>query len=267
MITGTPTAAPVAVFGTSSTGVKIVANDGDSINTEVGDWATGAFNSVAYTNVVYGDADGAVAFGNRALNAAGYSSVRTAIPGTKASQVTSYGGDNHRALIRRYASATLTNHLHNDEGVQASGAAMITVMQAYNNHLRAGMLSGSAKRVVNMSGTPATTSSNVTLASLTYSGTTATATTTSAHNLSTGAYVVIAGATPSGFNTGVARRADYRHQRHHLHLHGRVRPGLALPARSPTTIFSRPTRTRSRRTRRRPTAIPAGGSTRCGRPT
>ena len=204
MITGTQTAAPVAVFGTSATGVKVVDNDGDSINTEVGDWATGTFNGVAFTNSVFGDADGAVAFGNRALNAAGYSSVRTAIPGTKASQVTSYGGDNHRALIRRYASATLTNHLHNDEGVQASGAAMITVMQAYNNHLRAGMLSGSAKRVVNMSGTPATTSSSVALASLTYSGTTATATTTAAHNLSTGAYVVIAGATPSGFNTGVA---------------------------------------------------------------
>lgn len=149
---GGPIAGVAAVFGQGPASARVAAVDGDSIVAEVGDWTS--------ASQPYGDADGALAFANRALNAAGYSSVRTAVPGTKASQVNTYGGDALRQLVRRFASAVLCNHLHNDEGVQASGAAFIAAMQSYNRRLRQGLLAGSAKRVVNMSGTPATTSTD-----------------------------------------------------------------------------------------------------------
>ena len=128
---------------TGLSGQKVVGTAGDSIITETGDLIVG-------TTTIDGDGDGCLAFANRALNAAGYSWVRTSVPGTKASTVFTYGGHAQRLLSLRYCSTVISNMGHNDRGLAWAGAApsgFLALHRWYWNQLRAACLGGSGRIV------------------------------------------------------------------------------------------------------------------------
>jgi hypothetical protein len=154
-VTGTIMATPVAVFGTNAAGVKTGATAGDSLEAETGDFATG-------TTTLTGDADGCLAFANRALNLGGYSWVRTCIPGTRATIEQLYGGNAIRHLMMRYATWTVTDMGHNDRGMPwlgAVGTGYHATYQWYWNSLRGAMLGGTG-RVISTDLLPKTTSTD-----------------------------------------------------------------------------------------------------------
>jgi hypothetical protein len=135
---------PVNIWMTGLSGQKVVGTAGDSIITETGDLIVG-------TTILDGDGDGCLAFANRALNMAGYSWVRTAIPGTKASTAFTYGGQAQRLLSLRYCSAVITNMGHNDRGLAWAGAApsgFLALHRWYWNQLRAACLTGPSTRII-----------------------------------------------------------------------------------------------------------------------
>jgi hypothetical protein len=135
---------PINVFMTGLPGQKVVGVAGDSIITETGDLIVG-------TTTLDGDGDGCLAFANRALNMAGYSWVRTSIPGTKASTAFTYGGQAQRLLSLRYCSAVITNMGHNDRGLAWAGAApsgFLALHRWYWQQLRAACLTGQSTRVI-----------------------------------------------------------------------------------------------------------------------
>jgi len=146
---------PVNVWMTGAAGQKVAAIAGDSIITETGDVAVG-------TTTFEGDGDGCLAFANRALNAAGYSWVRTSVPGTKASNINQYGGHAQRLLSLRFASAVITNMGNNDRGLAWAGAAptgFLATHRWYWQQLRAACLSGKG-RVIQCTYSPKTTSTD-----------------------------------------------------------------------------------------------------------
>lgn len=153
--TGATTASPVAVFGISAAGAKTGATAGDSLECETGDFATG-------TTTLTGDADGCIAFANRALNGGGYSWVRTCIPGSRATTEYTYGGNAIRHLVIRYASWVISDMGHNDRGLTFAGVAGTgykATYQWYWNSLRAAMKGGTG-RVIATDLLPKTTSTD-----------------------------------------------------------------------------------------------------------
>lgn len=104
---GTVVTGPVNIFGMSADGRKTVGVAGDSIFADNYDRDGGA---------VYGDSLGATTLAGRALHAAGYPFVRTAVSGTRASTPALYGGFAIRALMLRYCHAVITDMGHNDRG-------------------------------------------------------------------------------------------------------------------------------------------------------
>lgn len=135
---------PVNVWMTGLAGQKVVGVAGDSIITETGDFLVG-------TTTMDGDGDACYAFANRALNAAGYSWVRTSIAGTRASLLYTYGGHAQRLLSLRYCSAVISNMGNNDRGMAWAGAAGVGFLAThrwYWNQLRAACLPGSLRRLV-----------------------------------------------------------------------------------------------------------------------
>ena len=152
---GATISTPVNVWMTGLAGQKVVGTAGDSIITETGDVAVG-------TTTIEGDGDGCLSFANRALNAAGYSWVRTSVPGTKASVLYSYGGHAQRLLSLRFCSAVITNMGHNDRGLAWAGAAptgFLALHRWYWAQLRAACLGGKG-RVIQCTYAPRTTSSD-----------------------------------------------------------------------------------------------------------
>lgn len=152
---GSSVGGPVNVWMTGLSGQKVVGIAGDSIITETGDFAVG-------TTVIEGDGDGCLAFANRALNAAGYSWVRTAIPGTRATLLYSYGGHAQRLLALRYCSAVISDMGHNDRGMIWAGAAGTGFLETYRwywNQLRRACLGGKG-RVVQTTLAPKPTSTD-----------------------------------------------------------------------------------------------------------
>lgn len=152
---GAVISSPINVFMTGLSGQKVVGTAGDSIITETGDLIVG-------TTTIDGDGDGCLAFANRALNAAGYSWVRTSVPGTKASTVFTYGGHAQRLLSLRYCSAVISNMGHNDRGLAWAGAApsgFLALHRWYWNQLRAACLGGSG-RIVQCTYAPKSTSTD-----------------------------------------------------------------------------------------------------------
>ena len=152
---GATISTPVNVWMTGLAGQKVVGTAGDSIITETGDVAVG-------TTTIEGDGDGCLSFANRALNAAGYSWVRTSVPGTKASVLFSYGGHAQRLLSLRFCSAIITNMGHNDRGLAWAGAAptgFLALHRWYWAQLRAACLGGKG-RVIQCTYAPRTTSTD-----------------------------------------------------------------------------------------------------------
>lgn len=146
---------PINVFMTGLSGQKVVGTAGDSIITETGDLIVG-------TTTIDGDGDGCLSFANRALNAAGYSWVRTSVPGTKASTVFTYGGQAQRLLSLRYCSAVISNMGHNDRGLAWAGAAptgFLATHRFYWNTLRAACLGGNG-RIIQCTYAPKSTSTD-----------------------------------------------------------------------------------------------------------
>ena len=139
---------PVLVGGTSQTGARTVGVTGDSITMEVRDSAYGS-------SAMVGDGDQALAYALRALNAAGYAFVQTAISGDKASiacrsVAAGNGGMAQRELSLRFASAILSGMGHNDRGLLWTGAAPGGFLATYRwwwNRLRAAGVGGAARVV------------------------------------------------------------------------------------------------------------------------
>lgn len=146
---------PINVWMTGELGQKVVATAGDSIITETGDLIVG-------TTTLDGDGDGCLGFANRALNSAGYSWVRTSVPGTKASTVYTYGGHSQRLLSLRYCQAVISNMGHNDRGLAWSGAApsgFLALHRWYWNQLRQNCLNSSG-RIIQCTYLPKVTSTD-----------------------------------------------------------------------------------------------------------
>ena len=131
----------IAVWGTGQSGSKVVGIAGDSI-------IYGFQDSIAGSAAVTGDSDGALGFANRALNADRYSSVRTAIAGTKASEIYAHGGQAIRLLALRFASAVITDMGHNDRNLPWAGAAGTGYLATYRWYwmcLRSALLGGTGR--------------------------------------------------------------------------------------------------------------------------
>lgn len=132
---------PIAVWGTGPKGTKVAAVDGDSL-------FAGNQDSVAGSTLITGDSDGCLGYAQRALNAGGYSSIRTAIAGSAAITAFNQGGYAIRRLALRYSSAVISNMGTNDRGAPWAGAAG-TGYQASQRFwfagLRAAMLGGGGK--------------------------------------------------------------------------------------------------------------------------
>lgn len=131
---GTAVTGPCNVFGISATGKKTVGIAGDSIASE---------NFDRDGSAQYGDADGATAFIGRALNAAGYPGVRTAVVGVRASTPELYGGFAIRALMMRYCHAVITDMGHNDRGF--NWATALPYLRGHWSKCRAAGVGGNAR--------------------------------------------------------------------------------------------------------------------------
>jgi hypothetical protein len=131
----------IAVLGTGPSGTRVVGIAGDSI-------IYGVQDSIAGGAATTGDADGALGFANRALNSARYSSVRTAIAGTKASEIYAHGGQAIRLLALRYTCAVISDMGHNDRTLPWAGAAGTGYQATYRwywKQLRSALLGGTGR--------------------------------------------------------------------------------------------------------------------------
>ncbi|EJN07794.1 hypothetical protein [Herbaspirillum sp. YR522] len=99
------------VYGTGAFGKKLVSVDGDSIA------ANNSDRNPSPAGAIYGDADGALAFANRALNLGGYSWTRSAVAGANARTPALYGGYAQRALQGQFADASITNMIANNSSL------------------------------------------------------------------------------------------------------------------------------------------------------
>lgn len=131
---GSINASPCAVYGINAQGKKTIGVDGDSI-------ANDNFDRDA--SGLYGDAEGSFGFIGRALNAAGYPMVRTAISGEAATPINAYGGWALRKHQLRYAHAIITDMGHNDRGY--SWATLQPILRAHWTRLRQAGVGGNAR--------------------------------------------------------------------------------------------------------------------------
>lgn len=148
--------APIAVWGTGPRGTKVAAVSGDSIFRDSQD-------SVAGATAITGDANGCVGFANRALNAGGYSWVRTAIGSSSAGTAYSQGGYAIRNLMLRYSSAVITDMGTNDQNkpwAGAVGTGYLATLRWYWATQRAA-LKGGTGRVISTDLLPQSTSSDL----------------------------------------------------------------------------------------------------------
>lgn len=146
--TGSAQVGPNAIYGYAASGVVTVGVAGDSIFNDNFDRDVGA---------EYGDADGATGLASRALKAAGYPSVRTAVSGAQARVPQAFGGYAIRKLSMRFCSAAITDMGHNDRGYTWS------LLQTYLRHhwtqLRTGCKGGNG-RVIASTWCPLSTSTD-----------------------------------------------------------------------------------------------------------
>lgn len=116
------------VYGTGAFGKKLVSLDGDSIA------AANSDRNPPPNGLLTGDADGALAFASRALNAGGYSWTRAAVSGANARAPALYGGFNQRALQGRFADASITNMIANNASLPWAGAAGVGLQATQRDH-------------------------------------------------------------------------------------------------------------------------------------
>lgn len=136
---------PIAVIGKGAAGTRTVAVDGDSIVDE--------------SNDLDGDADGVKCALARALNIAGYSTLRVAVAGSSMGNRLTYGGDGYRLGLLEYADTVISEHGHND-AANLNGTTTVPTMRSFNQRLRSAMRAAGKKRVVRTNLTPTTNAGN-----------------------------------------------------------------------------------------------------------
>ncbi len=136
-VTTSVTVAPVGVHGISATGAATVGIHGDSVDRENAD------RKDSYAGVLFGDADGAMTIAGRALNTAGYCSVRGAVSGSTASNPVLYGGYAMRKWMLRYCQAVITGMGKNDRGL--NWATLQPRLRSFWNIMRTGCVGGNGK--------------------------------------------------------------------------------------------------------------------------
>lgn len=124
------TMAPIAILGTGIPGTKVVGVDGDSIICEVA-----GSTALGLTTNDLGDADAAVCFAKRALNAAGYSFIDVSVSGTSAKDIKDGMPSQNRARLLRYCDAVITDMLHNDRrsGLDFNNANGLGSLYTFHN--------------------------------------------------------------------------------------------------------------------------------------
>lgn len=136
--------APSAVYALGT--AFVVGIDGDSIADEKQDAVK--------------DTDGVSHGLSRALNAGGYSFVKTAAFSSSMLNQRTYGGNAYRLGLLRFCDAVITDHSHNDSSTLVTDTAIKSLIQWHGTALKGALRSAGAKRLVRLSQTPTNTFNN-----------------------------------------------------------------------------------------------------------
>jgi hypothetical protein len=179
---------PIAILafdGSVAGNIKTVGVDGDNIFDESQDLVK--------------DQDGVSQGLPRALNAAGYSYIKTAVINSSMSNQKSFSGNYYRLGMLEYCDAVVTDHGHNDAAfLTISDSQIKSLLYYHGTALRSAMKSGGSKRLVRSTLLPTNTFNTGTAQSGTTNTITLAASSSSVDGFYVNSPIKITGGTGSG---------------------------------------------------------------------